>query len=1115
MRQNDPVSSKRIRDCVIARDGVNHPLLPSGRSSMRKRVVLVAVAGVLVLLGALAAVFLTPLGSTLVTPQIVKAIEARLAEGYSVHIGESRVDPTTEGLDLRLDDVEIRDGSGTRVFAVPQASLAVDRRLLTGSGDFPIRRIKLIRPHLTLRVEENGTVALSTTEGGLPLFSLPALGAPQPAPTEMLQLLEAIDASLSTAGAFGRFEVGEVSQASLFLDDRRRSRTEKSEMVDVRIARLSNQSGVVASASSSDPSDPWSITATLAGNAGDNRNFDVGFSNLSIGRLIYEALRGGTPAKFDGRLSGHLYAQTTPQGQIANAGARLDVQGFEAVSTIEAESRAAIERARVEVEWNGTERQLRLLKSDIYSGTTRLSFGGQAKGIDASEDEWEFAFAGTETSLPGADAVTQALRFDRIELSGRLAGASRKVTLDQFSAKGRTVSLAAQAVIDLGQEEPHIDLALASSRGPLAALLRVWPAPIAPNTRNYLAKNVRHAIVEEMSLAVKGPLDVGPAKDRSVRLDAKFQDGVLNYLNGVPPATGISGSVAMGDQDLNVVIDSGRVDTGQGKILDIAGTRFSAPDHRPRSFPGEIAVKLNGPLAGVGNLLAAEPLAKLAPGVSSKMGGEGNIAGTIFLRGIIGKETEIGKMAISVEADAKDISLANAVAGKDLADGDFRILLEPTSASIRGQGRIGGATTAIEALIARDAGGNYRQTSIAFSLDPSKITESPSSTWKITGPVSARLSMPNAASLENAVFEADLTGASVDGPAGIKKSAGQGGQISFGVTPSNNAWRLGNFRAEGAGIDIRGTLDISEYALLHADLPTFRATKGDDSQVTITRFGNGYKVAIRGSSFDGRAAISEMFSGSAGGDPIDLDVDAKLGTLIGKNGEVLTGLDLRASRRGKNIRTFQLAGRLGSGPVEGRLSGDKRRFLSLRAADAGATLRFLDIYGRVGGGQLNLDIVPGDVSEARLGLRNFQVVGDQQLAAIARGSRPQGGGMNFTKMDARFKASAGKIVIDDCIVYGNELGATLSGEINYGADKVEIRGTFLPAYAINNLFGKLPVIGTILGGGSKEGLLGITFEMDGAWSAPRMKVNPLSAVAPGFLRKLFEFRDNPASAPPG
>lgn len=1090
--------------------------MPSQRLSTRARLGL-GIAGGLVLLALVAVVLLfTPLASGIVTPQIVKAIEARLGPGYSVRIGGSQVDPTSEGLDLRLDDFEVLDGAGNRVFAVPSASLAVDSTLLTGGADFPIRRIKLLKPHLTLRVEASGAVGLATSDSGLPLFSLPDIGGPQPAPTEMIKILTAADAALSATGQFGKFQVAEVVQGNIVLDDQRRQRVERLESVDVRIARAPKEEGLIASASSMSEAGRWSLTATLGGKIGEARNFDLGFDNLPLGRLIYEALRGATPADFEGQLAGHLYAQVDPAGTINVAGARLDVTNFKVISPTRPEASTTVERGRVEVEWKGAERRLRLVKSDVFAGTTRVSLGGEARPTDDANDGWSFQLGGTEMSLPGTDPATQALRFDRIEFSGSLERAARRFKLDTANLRGRALSVAGQGTFDFSGSTPMGDIAIASSRGPLAALLRVWPVPIAPSTRTYLANNVPRAMIDEMSVAVKGPLEVGPSLDRSIRLDAQFSEGVLNYLDGAPPALDVAGTLMMGDRELLVTLTSGHVDAAPGQTLSIIGTTFSAPDHRPDNFPGQFAVRLDGPIAGVGHLLAMPKVAQLAPGAGALFGGGGKVDGTVFLRGLIGPQTEMAKLALSVDADLRDASMAKAIGGRDLQEGNLHLTLDPASAAVRGQARIAGAPVAVEALIARNAQGEFGQTSVAFSVDPAKIKDFSAEKWKVSGPVSARLSMAKAGVFENAVFEADLTGSAIEGPLGMKKAAGQAGRTSFSVMPKGNGWQLNDFVAQGSGIDLKGALEVGSEGLIQADLSTFRASAGDDARLKVSRVGtNGYKVSMQGSAFNAQTALREAFAGGSGKDALDIDLDAKLGTVIGHNGETLTGLDLRVSRRANTTRSFHLAGRLGGGSLEGRSSGDDVRLISVRSGDAGAALRFLDIYNRVGGGVLTLDIKPGNTSTGRLRLQNFQVIGDKQLATVAHGPRAQTRGMNFIKMDAKFRAIEGRILIDDCVVYGNELGATLTGDINYASNQVGIRGTFLPAYAINNLFGKLPLIGTILGGGSKEGLLGITFELEGPWSAPAMKVNPLSAVAPGFLRKLFEFRDNDSGGTPG
>jgi hypothetical protein len=79
-------------------------------------------------------------------------------------------------------------------------------------------------------------------------------------------------------------------------------------------------------------------------------------------------------------------------------------------------------------------------------------------------------------------------------------------------------------------------------------------------------------------------------------------------------------------------------------------------------------------------------------------------------------------------------------------------------------------------------------------------------------------------------------------------------------------------------------------------------------------------------------------------------------------------------------------------------------------------------------------------------------------------------------------------------------------------------GTFVPMYGLNNMFGQLPVLGLFLGGGSNEGLIGVTYEIVGTPSQPVLHINPISAILPGVTRKIMEFNTgkqyNPVEYPP-
>jgi hypothetical protein len=56
-----------------------------------------------------------------------------------------------------------------------------------------------------------------------------------------------------------------------------------------------------------------------------------------------------------------------------------------------------------------------------------------------------------------------------------------------------------------------------------------------------------------------------------------------------------------------------------------------------------------------------------------------------------------------------------------------------------------------------------------------------------------------------------------------------------------------------------------------------------------------------------------------------------------------------------------------------------------------------------------------------------------------------------------------------------------------------------------------------LGGGENEGRFGINFRLSGPSTSPALTINPLSALAPGFLRKIFgagQGAPSDAPAPP-
>ena len=123
-----------------------------------------------------------------------------------------------------------------------------------------------------------------------------------------------------------------------------------------------------------------------------------------------------------------------------------------------------------------------------------------------------------------------------------------------------------------------------------------------------------------------------------------------------------------------------------------------------------------------------------------------------------------------------------------------------------------------------------------------------------------------------------------------------------------------------------------------------------------------------------------------------------------------------------------------------------------------------------------------------------------------RGFMADASDVAFTKLRMDFTRKGDYFDVSDAVMWGREVGGTLSGQLDYKRDYVNIAGTFVPAYGLNNAFAKIPVLGFLLTGNKYEGVFSIPFQITGRASQPNLSINPIAAVSPGFLRKIFEFR---------
>jgi uncharacterized protein YhdP len=194
-----------------------------------------------------------------------------------------------------------------------------------------------------------------------------------------------------------------------------------------------------------------------------------------------------------------------------------------------------------------------------------------------------------------------------------------------------------------------------------------------------------------------------------------------------------------------------------------------------------------------------------------------------------------------------------------------------------------------------------------------------------------------------------------------------------------------------------------------------------------------------------------------------------------------------------------------------------RRFL-LSASDAGSFLKALDVTERMTKGGLELRGAYDDKKtppqfNGRLFIKDFTLKNSQILGRILSigsltglSNALTGDGIAFEKLATNITSQAGVVVLDKGAANGAAIGITVAGTVDTTSSTLDLRGVVVPAYALNSILGKIPIIG-LLAGGEGEGLIAFNYSVTGTYSDAKVGVNPLSGLTPGFLRGVFSIFD--------
>jgi hypothetical protein len=641
---------------------------------------------------------------------------------------------------------------------------------------------------------------------------------------------------------------------------------------------------------------------------------------------------------------------------------------------------------------------------------------------------------------------------------------------------------------------PSLAMAASFSPMPVTTLKTMWIPFIAPAARRWVMEHILSGELTEGSYEASVPAGVLWGKpvqlpDKAMRLDMQLKNVTFTTVGKVPAVTKAEGNIVLSGSTFGVDMTSGEVKVEAGTVHVEAGA-FAIPNVAKRPSDGILEFQLSGPIAAIAEIADADPINALREHDLSPSDLSGTAEASLSVRFPLRDEIDEADVDWKVVAKTKKAASKAPIDGRLLSDANVTLTVTPDDTTVYGKAKIDGVAADVSMSLPSTAGGATPQPGerqVRLVLDDAARKKLGVGLEDVLSGTVTALVTDKEAGIQH--YELDLRRARVvlQG-VGWSKGIGVPATLSFDMVKTEGGQSVENLVLSGDGFGLSGSAKLDSASnLISADLDNLSLHAGDSVSVKLTRSSSGYAISARGASFDVRGLLTQIRdrNDQAGGFP-DIAVDAHIDKLIGFNQETVTGAALTLVSVGGETQKLSFAGKLSGTDLSVNYSvAGSGTQLDARAEDAGHLLRFVNLYTHIDGGALAI-LGQGGANGPMVGtmqVSDFYVLNEPAMAKVGVGRNASGGTrdgfdptrVHFDRMVARFNKTQRAIVVEDALLRGAAIGATFSGRYDLSNASISLSGTYLPAYAFNNLFSRIPIVGIIAGGGLTEGLIGVTF----------------------------------------
>ena len=792
--------------------------------------------------------------------------------------------------------------------------------------------------------------------------------------------------------------------------------------------------------------------------------------------------------------------------------------------------------ARLSASFDPAAGALRIREASLDSDVLEASFAGRISnmrdyvGALPTRGDFELLSPGGRLDLDGVFEAPP--EWTMIDAAGEIDIAERRAEFDWLNLDIGAAGLRVSGEGFLSQTEdgrwlPNLRLSgpITGVFGPRDALV-YWPLALADGAREWVDERVIDARVTNVRLDVDlnaGAIEAGVLDNERLTLSFDFSNASFRYISTMTPVTDGAGSAILRGNAFEAVMTQGRI----GDLELIEGVA-DIPRLNPKGALARFAGRGRGSAEDMLHLIDEEPMGfPTEYGVDpASIGGAGLIEFAI-LRPMY---SEVPPEDILYEIDGvfSDISAPTGFGDLALTDAVVTLTANNEQLTAEGDGLLLGAPVSLYWI--EDFGLEEGAPSTRFEIG----ADIDARTFDALGlPVRRFLDGPmrveaatrgDGLDFTSIELTADLAEAAIELPGGVwSKPPGLAaqGDLTFLLNAEGGA-SIAELSARSDGLEFDGRVEVDPErgpTLLRLDRLYVDGAMDMTGRVALEEEG-GLDVRLEGGYLDARDLVSQLLQPSEGepfGVAMSLDID--LDRVLFSDAIALSEVALTAQTGRQGVRRFSFGGQGESGEVEARFAaveeGGAREFY-MAAPSAG---RLLGLFGwpdyAVGGEVRMLGEAPPYGSEgalsARLEVTDLTLVQAPILARILAagsleglGALLSGEGIAFDRIDGDILWEDGLLTLGEFRAAGPSLGVTGAGAVDFGGRQAGVDGTIVPAYTLNSFLGGIPLIGGLLVSRPGEGVIGVTFSVEGPFDGVTVIANPLSALAPGVLRRIFE-----------